>query len=288
MTIVKAAQTTKITKKNLRALGDVDSKRRASFIGKQKLVVRRAISNVTGVNSVSKIPVREWREAEAADRQEGKARDLGAAVESLSNVGRLVHLSARYDQQKEESVQRTLATVQQTAFEDEISIQLRRLGCADDKGVLKDGLEINRISAGTALDAASITNTYNFDLSKQIAKIRRDAPRANRHVYAFRLRAWDVQRAVWKSTQIADWATGEARRRALKKFVQKNNLGGFATLVPRTAAEEICQGWINRGKVPLEVAVNNAPPYHMGCPHNWQTFPAISKIRPCEELWKGG
>lgn len=284
-----AAQNTKITKKNLRALDNVDSRRRASFIGKQKLVVRRAISNVAGVNAVSKIPVKEWKEAESADRREGKARDVGEAIESLSNVGRLVHLSARYDQQKNASIQATLENVQRTAFEDEISIQLRRLGCADDKGVLKDGLELNRISAETALDAVSITNTYNFDLSKQVSKIRRDAPRANRHVYAFRLRAWDVQRAVWKSKQVAEWATGEARRRALKSFVQKNNLEGYAMLEPRTAKEEICQGWIKRGEVPIEVAVNNAPPYHVGCPHSWRTFPAISGAsRPCEELWKGG
>jgi len=46
-------------------------------------------------------------------------------------------------------------------------------------------------------------------------------------------------------------------------------------------------GWINRGDVPLRVATNNPPPYHLRCPHYWVT--RHDKVAPedCPLLWMG-
>jgi hypothetical protein len=58
---------------------------------------------------------------------------------------------------------------------------------------------------------------------------------------------------------------GTARAMAQQDFYMFNDVEGFAVLLPRLAKCPICQGWVNRGKVPLAEAQLNPPPYHVRC-----------------------
>lgn len=211
-----------------------------------------------------------------------------ARVDELSNVGRLVHLAARFDSVDEEQVRAGLLGIRRKAFEDELKIQARRAGCGDRAPRLLDEGLLTELSETSQRDAASIVNTYNFDLAVQIQAIRNETPTANRHVYANRLATWETRRSQWKAPQIAEFTENTARSKAQAEFVRKNALTGTARLEPRTAAEPICQGWINRGNVPLEVAMNNPPPYHGGCPHLFAVTYDKASVPECGELWLGG
>ena len=62
---------------------------------------------------------------------------------------------------------------------------------------------------------------------------------------------------------------------------------GYAVLEPRTAVCPVCQGWIERGEVPLRVAMNHPPPYHFRCPHLFVTYPELVAQDDCPLLWMG-
>jgi hypothetical protein len=137
-------------------------------------------------------------------------------------------------------------------------------------------------------DAASIANTYNYDLAAAVIKIRSEIPTANRYTYAKYLRIWHAERAKWKERQIVQYAEGTARTKAQQDFETFNRPGGEAILEPRSAVCPVCQGWINRGVVPLNVALNNPSPYHPTCPHIWRTLMPQFNQNACFDLWMGG
>lgn len=216
-----------------------------------------------------------------------KQREWIPVVDKMSNVEKLVHLAMRRDSVDVEEIRRELTRVRQRVYNEELAIQARRAGCGGAAGRLESGPSLTALSEDSKKDAESIINTYNFDLAMSIREIRRQVPAANRHVYAYRLSQWNARRNQWKAPQVAQHTETSARSRAQKDFYKFNNLEGFATLQPETAVCPICQGWINRGKVPMRVAQNNPPPYHVECVHGWSTFPERIARGDCKELWMG-
>jgi hypothetical protein len=215
-------------------------------------------------------------------------RDWRERVKTLSNVQRLVHLAMRQTADDSEQMRRELVKVRRRAYEDEITIQAGRLGCSEGKGRLKRGPALTAMNEQSKGDAASIINTYNYSLAVQIETIGKQVKSANRNTYASRLGAWDSEYAKAKAVEVAQWTEGTARRQAQQDFVKLNDLQGHAVLHPRRAAEHICQGWVNRGKVPIKEAMANPPPYHGRCPHAWvTTFKPRRKKKDCSDLWLG-
>lgn len=211
-------------------------------------------------------------------------RDL---VDGFRPVGKLVFLAMQRDVLDEDAIATELTKVRRRAYEDEITIQLGRAGCSGRRGNLTAGPTLTEFKQQSTKDAKSIVNTYNYALAREIARIRKDNPRSNRHVYASRLRKWDVERAELKSQQIAQWTEGTARATGLREFVDNNGLEGTARLEPRTAVESVCQGWINRGDIPIKEATTNPPPYHQNCPHGWVSQLKRVPRSECNELWVG-
>jgi hypothetical protein len=214
-------------------------------------------------------------------------RNWQARVDSLSNVGKLVHLAARFDSVDEARIQGELLRMRRRVYEDELKIQARRAGCGDRMARLENNASLTRLADDSARDAASIVNTYNYDLAVAIEAIRTETPTANRHVYASRLATWESRRNQWKARDIALMTEGTARRQAQQDFARLNGMEGTARLEPRTAKEPICEGWIRRGNVPLRVALNNPPPYHNGCPHFWQVNYERLPAGECFDIWLG-
>lgn len=214
-------------------------------------------------------------------------RDWRAEVDELSDVQRLVHLAMRYDPTDEERIYSELLRTRRQAYESELTMQAARVGCAGRRGALGNNPSLKALSDASKQDAQSIANTYNYDLAKAIKRIGEEVPTANRHVYASRLSAWDKERAGWKREDIAQYTESSARAQAQQDFYSFNAIHGVAVLVPTSAVCPVCQGWIKRGEVPLREAQNHPPPYHVKCPHYWQTIPNQVAKEECPLLWMG-
>jgi hypothetical protein len=193
----------------------------------------------------------------------------------------------RFTLEDEERIRGELLRARRRAYEDELTIQARRVGCATRRGRLGNNATLTALNEQSRLDAVSIANTYNYDLAIAIQHIRTETPTANRHVYARRLSDWEAKRNRWKSKQIAEWTEGTARAAAQQDFHKYNKLLGTALLAPTRAVCPICQGWIRRGEVAIQVALNNPPPYHRRCPHVWNLMPGKVAADECSSLWMG-
>lgn len=206
-------------------------------------------------------------------------------VVSFSPVMQLVHDAMRMNPDDTKSMSDELFKARKVEFNDAISDYVAKVGCAGT-GDLKADIELKFFRDDSDRDARDITNTYNLDLAKVIQETRSTSPRANRNTYTKALREWEAGRKIWKATQIALNTTLTARSQALGSFAFHNDLKPEVRLLPKLAKEPICQGWVNRGKVAFQIAVNNPSPYHIGCVHFWQpTFEGIK--RDCVDLWTG-
>jgi hypothetical protein len=205
----------------------------------------------------------------------------------MTPVQKLVHLAMRLDDLAKDGIRVELLKARRLAFENELTIQARRVGCPGRQGRLENGSILSELNEASQGDAASIINTYNYDLAMAIVAVATETPTANRHIYARRLSRWEAKRNQWKVEQIAGWTEGSARSLAQKYFYQYNSIDGVAELTPTSAAEPVCAGWIARGQVPLAEAMGSPPPYHVGCPHAWRTIPGKVAKRECVELWLG-
>lgn len=214
-------------------------------------------------------------------------RDWRSVVDGMTRVQRLVHLAMRMDLTDEEQLRRELLKQRRVYYEDELTAQAARAGCPKRKGRLANGEILTMLNEESAADGSSIVNTYNYDLARAILVISQEIPTANRFVYAKRLASWEARRAGWKNAQIAMHTEVSARTKAQQDFYRLNGLLGVAVLRPLAAICPVCKGWIRRGEVPLRVAQNNPPPYHVGCPHNWETRPERVAKEECDELWMG-
>lgn len=214
-------------------------------------------------------------------------RDWQAEITNLTNVQRLVHLAVRQDSVNVEQIRAELVKVRRRAYEQELSIQAARVGCAGRAGQLTVGPALTALNEQSKEDAKGIVNTYNAELVTAIQDIAAQLPSANRNVYVKRLEEWETKRNVWKSEQIARYSEGTARSMAQADFYRMNKLSGVAILEPGTAKEPICAGWINRGEVPLKEALKNPMPIHVNCVHLWTINPERVPKAECETLWVG-
>jgi len=214
-------------------------------------------------------------------------RDPSLIVQELPDVGKLVHLAMRQDPYDVERIKGELLRERRRYYEAELTAQAQRIGCRGQVGRLGNNAILSELNDISQRDAASIANTYNYDLAVAIRYIRAEVPTANRYVYAKRLGEWEQKRADWKNEQIAQYTENSARAKAQQDFYQNNTAFGVAVLMPTVAVCPVCQGWVSRGEVPLNIAQNNPPPYHVNCPHGWQiTYDKIARDQ-CRYLWMG-
>ena len=208
--------------------------------------------------------------------------------DNFSDVMKLVHLVFRQTTDNEEAIRAELVKARRREYEDTITALAAEAGCRDQRGRLTAGDELTELNELSRTDAESMVNTYNFDLAVAIMAIRTETPTANRHTMAKRLGTWETNRAKWKDAQVSLHTHLTARSAAQKAFMQNNGIDGAARLVgPNPAQEEICQGWLNRGEVPAQVAQANPSPYHPNCPHLWEYSIDKSTVDDCDTLWTG-
>lgn len=237
----------------------------------------------------------EWAAAEREDAQntpdqvdaERSAKQgWQERVQNLSRVQTLVHLAMRMDSVAIDELAQEIYEMRLAAYNNELTIQAQRVGCSARIGALGNPRIQEELLKASLSDAQSIASTYNSDLIIAIQNIFTDTPTANRFVYASRLAIWEEERDMWKQVQIEQYTNGTARSRAQRDFSNNNNIQGAAELKPETAVCPICQGWIDRGRVDMQIALHNPGPFHPNCPHLWRTYP--NEVADCESLWVGG
>lgn len=216
---------------------------------------------------------------------QAKAREWQPVVDDLTDVGKLVHLAVRRTSDDIEKISKALFDIRRREYDQAVSDFLVQVGCKEI-GQLGEGRELSDLNDLGKEEAKGIANTFNFDLAVAIKNIRQEIPTANRHVYVNRLRGWNRERKEFKSQQIVMHTAMTTRQQAMVNFSENNGLRPQTELIPKVAAEVICQGWINRGKVAFRVANNNPSPFHIGCIHWWQPV-SFGKVGNCEDLWVG-
>jgi len=214
--------------------------------------------------------------------------DWRSLVDGMSDVQKLVHLAARYDDVDMERIRTELLSMRRRAYNDELGIQAQHVGCAGRVGRLGNGDILSRLNDDSKRDALSIANTYNYFLAVEIIRAGQANPRGNRFYYARAVRDWTPTYWQHKDPVIVTTTDKTARAAALQDFYRYNASSlGTAKLEPRTAVCPVCLGWIARGIVPLRVALNNPGPWHPGCPHVWDTRPDKVAKDECPNLWMG-
>ncbi len=215
-------------------------------------------------------------------------RNWREQLENMTPVQKLVHLAKRYAIDEIATIKAMIQRLDRRAYEGELTIQASHVGC-DRQGHLTNEFVLADIDLRARDASEDIANTYNYDLAIAIQKISQMNPRGNRFYYAKHLGIWEQQRDTWKVPQIQQHENGLARAQAQKDFYRRNrDILGTATLRPKKAVCPICIGWVKRGVVPIRVAVNNPPPYHVNCPHYWYTRPDRVAKSECASLWMGG
>lgn len=213
--------------------------------------------------------------------------DWRSLVDGMTNVQKLVHLAARMDSVDEDQRRVDLLRQRRRAYEDELAVQAAHMGCPGRIGRVTASEILNRLNEASRSDAESINNTYNYYLAAAIVRIGQEKPRANRFVYAKGVREWAPTYWAWKRPQIDQMTDNSARIMAQQDFYRYNGQFGSARLLPTRAVCPICEGWVRRGVVPLRVALNNPPPYHVNCPHLWDSRPDRVAREDCPDLWMG-
>lgn len=215
-------------------------------------------------------------------------RDPATLIAKLSPVQRIVYDWAHEGESQSAIRSDELQRIRIVAFNSEIGNQNYAVGCFARGGYLTNPDIITSLKRDSDKDAAGIVNTFNYDLAAAIIRIGEEHPKLSRYKYGDYLIDWRRQRDAVKGPQIAQYTESDARAKAQTEFYRRNwQLIGTARLEPTSAVCPVCQSWVARGEVPMAVAINNPPPYHLRCPHFWVTNP--KKVLPggCAKLWNG-
>lgn len=149
------------------------------------------------------------------------------------------------------------------------------------------GQDLSELSKIARRDAASIVQTFQRDLAREIDRVYDQSPTATRTDYIQALTVWADDRAQWKDRQIATMNRGNARSYAQQRFNAENEVGESLYLAegppPR---ERICANIMAAGLVNREFVERNPLPAHIGCPHNYAV--QVTRIGvPVNQIWVG-
>lgn len=179
-------------------------------------------------------------------------------------------------------IERQRADAWKTALEEEAAkVGVRRKANAPRMGDLQ---ELRNLSQR---DAASVVQTYNRDLEREIRRLYDANPRGNRQYYMSNLERWHDQRAAWKNRQIALYSQKTARHYAQQRFRDENGAYGqtYVFSGPAPVCDD-CAEQFAAGEVDQRHVDENPTPLHPNCPHEWDAAGFRLSV-PADQLWTG-
>jgi len=208
--------------------------------------------------------------------------------DSTRPIVQLIHDQMRYDDTDRSRIQTDLIAIAIRAYESELIIQARRVGCTNTVARLTNPSILSTLENLAKFSADSIVNTYNYDLLVKLDSVLVNDPTISKTALVRELKSWDNSRKKAKIPVVQSSLEAEARSNAQIDFRRLNGPEGRAKLLPKKAVCPICQGWVNRGWVDAKVALTNPPPYHPNCPHVWEMDYETFTESDCRQLWLGG
>lgn len=172
-----------------------------------------------------------------------------------------------------------------TAWRDAMTEQAERAGLRR-AGKLPSGEDAARLRAMSRDDAASIRNTYNRDLERQIAQLYAANPDGDRAYYIRELTAWADDRAAWKDRQITLYNQKTARFDAMQQFKAHNAIEGRHIFTGPAPVCDDCAEKFTMGEVGEQAVQADPTPLHPNCPHEWTLVGARVGV-PLQDLWVG-
>ncbi len=202
-----------------------------------------------------------------------------------NSVTRAIALLYKFQDSEIEEYAQRLITAKTRAYKEAIAEELRRTGCSK---AVRDpaGAELRHIRAAARTEAAGIVKTWNRDVERQLERIYRETPTANRNTYISRMEAWAARRDVQKSLSIALNTTQEARGYAAVRFATRNKIETKWMFVGPPPVCQICARLFAKGLVTLAFVKRNPVPVHPGCPHSWRQQ-TTTQAFDCDALWAG-
>jgi hypothetical protein len=220
--------------------------------------------------------------------------EVDAQVEELSRVQRLVHLAARMTDDDVRALAERIKRDNVSTYEEALTHLARQHGCYRAEGRLGNNDIRSDIRDAAKWSAASIANTYNYELARAIRRVGEEVPTANRHVYAYRLfhapDSWGRRYAASKAEQVAQFERWQAINLAIGHFYQFNAVGEqYAEVRPYDTLCPACAGYVAGNPYPSVEALyrNVVLPAHLGCPHYGAAVGGRVAAGECEELWLG-
>jgi hypothetical protein len=182
---------------------------------------------------------------------------------ALSDVAQRV-----YDQWKQ--TEADIARLTQVIARQNLEIagdELRRL---DPDATLRTS-QIRAIERAARQSARSIVYTYNTDLLRKLLDLdpaRPDRPARNTRQLNALLRRWETERDAWKVPQIAAQEQVTTRRAIFETYIDDAELDdALVEWIPKRAAEDYCQHYVDRGPMPVRDAIKALERTHIGCVH---------------------
>ena len=238
---------------------------------------------------------RRWLEPDGIRRTPS---DWEPLVAEMSDVQKMVHLTARWTGDDiGEFADRQFGQAKAT-YEQALTQELRGWGCSGS-GVLGEGPELTAVRERADWASTSVAHTYNYELAKEINRIGEDAPKANRHVYAYRLYhgpgSWDKGYWVSKNDEIAKVESMTMINAAKADFYERNpqlyELQGEAWVIPLDTVCPICESYVSANPYDsMEAGYRQTVlPAHVNCPHFLQIMSRERKLQTaeCADLWAG-
>lgn len=130
---------------------------------------------------------------------------------------------------------------------------------------LTDPMVLGDLRGRAQFAARSISDTYNAEMRRQIARIGEEVSTANRATYLKRLADWDAARWQKHLPGISATELGTARNYAQVDFIYRNQLTGRARVDPQEAVCPDCEGLVAEDWVSLEEGYTWSLPLHVNC-----------------------
>lgn len=229
----------------------------------------------------------------------GEALNLDGAKSKLSTKMEVrAYNKFRMKTRVQDSLEKVLFSQRVAAFEEEVDTLLGLTGCRKESGSLTNVPIRDRLLSESVSDAGSIVNTHSVHLVGAILRISKENKSPTWQDYVVGLTEWQRTRDTFKVKQVSTWTVNRVRHEAAQEFYGRNFAllsvqGSVILRGPLPAKEPICQGWINRGVVPLMEALSIDWPPHLNCEHYFD-YVSTPRLNPlarflnCRDLWVGG
>lgn len=229
------------------------------------------------------------------DEARAKPSDWQKVVGGMTRVQKLVHLTARWIGDDQAALSKRLFDQGRETYKQGLQSELNKWGCPTVKAVAPAvGSELSAVRERADWAAESVTNTYNLKMAQRIVEIGVEAPKANRHVYAYQLfhgTGWDADYWTAKSQQVAEIESMTMVNAATADFYARNGdiVQGDAFILPTAAVCDICKELVDRSpfRSADEVYRQYDLPVHVNCPHFVDVRAKRLTQQECRMLWAG-